>query len=281
MKNPKIGFLGAGNMTKAIVSAMVNSKTVGQSEIFLSDTNDKKLKRVSEDLGVTSFATNEQLIDFCGVVFLAVKPQDLFICIEPIAMSFRPEQIVYSLAAGIPIDRLKKTLLTVQNLVRLMPNTAARIQRSVIGYCLMNPSQLVEDLTIKLLSPLGLLLPVNEGDQMEGLTVACSSGTGFVFELMKYWQDWLCDYGFDDETARKMIVETFLGAAMLAQREPNFSLNELQEQVVSKKGVTWAGLESFRENELERQLRIGFEKAVERERQLGNIDYSDAQKSRA
>ena len=106
---------------------------------------------------------------------------------------------------------------------------------------------------------------------MQGLSVSASSGTGFVLELMKYWQDWIEDYGFEPEVARKMTVETFLGASLLAEAESSRSLDELQQQVVSKKGMTAAGLESMRENEMERILRMGFEKALLREQELARF----------
>jgi pyrroline-5-carboxylate reductase len=45
-------------------------------------------------------------------------------------------------------------------------------------------------------------------------------------------------------------------------------LHELQERVVSKKGVTAAGLESMRELEVERALRYSFEKASLRDQEI-------------
>jgi len=39
--------------------------------------------------------------------------------------------------------------------------------------------------------------------------------------------------------------------------------------VVSKKGITTAGLESMRELDIERALRVSFEKAILRDRELG------------
>ena len=86
---------------------------------------------------------------------------------------------------------------------------------------------------------------------------------------MMYWQEWLEEHGFSSEEARKITVETFLGGALLASQQEETSIEDLQRQVVSKKGVTHAGLESMRELEVERALRYSFEKAVLRDRSLG------------
>ncbi len=73
--------------------------------------------------------------------------------------------------------------------------------------------------------------------------------------------------GIDPQTARKMVVETFMGAAMMAEKQ-QIPFNELQERVVSKKGVTAAGLQSMRELEVERALRYSFEKAALRDQEM-------------
>ena len=64
---------------------------------------------------------------------------------------------------------------------------------------------------------------VAEGEEFEALTVACGSGTGFVFELMIYWQEWLEEHGDllfkfarlrlgDPHVAEDLVQETFMKA---------------------------------------------------------------------
>ena len=55
---------------------------------------------------------------------------------------------------------------------------------------------------------------------------------------------------------------------MLAQQSKDTPVEELQHKVTSKKGITAAGLQSMRELEIERALRISFEKAALRNREL-------------
>ena len=98
--------------------------------------------------------------------------------------------------------------------------------------------------------------------------MSCGSGPGFIFEVMQYWQEWVEEHGFEPDVARKMVVQTFLGAAELAAKSADMPLHDLQARVVSKKGVTAAGLQSMRELEIERALRYSFEKAVLRDQEL-------------
>jgi pyrroline-5-carboxylate reductase len=268
IKTKKVGFIGVGNMGQAIIKALLTSSTLNASQILVTNRSFGKLKKVEELYGVKPLANNEELVDQCDIVVLAVKPQDLAQVLEPIASSFHEGQLVISLAAGFTLNSLRKLLPNVIGLARAMPNTPATVQRAVVGYCLVKGASAYQASIEELLKPLGLVVPVDEGEEFEALTVSCGSGTGFVFELMQYWQEWLEEHGFDSSTARQMVVQTFLGAAELAFASPEMPIHDLQERVVSKKGVTAAGLLSMRELEIERALRYSFEKAVLRDQEL-------------
>ncbi len=268
LKSQKIGFLGSGNMSYTIIKGLLDGQLIHPDKIYASNRSPGKLIKLQTDLGVNTVPTNEQLVESSDIVVLAVKPQDLLSAIEPLRQCFQPHQIVISLAAGIRMDVLKK-YLPISRIIRMMPNTPALIGKGVIGYVCGNDVYL-DDLIQSLFSSLGKIVKVEDEDQLESLMIACSSGTGFVFELMSYWQDWLEEYGFTPEESKTMTTETFLGAAMLADKMSNFSFEELQNKVASKKGVTAAGLQSMRELEIDRALRISFEKAGIRSQELSN-----------
>ena len=268
LKQRKIGFIGAGNMGQAMMKALITSGTVPKEHVFATNRSFGKLKKVEETLGVTPLQTNEELIDMCDIIILGVKPQDLVGVLEPIASSFLDSHLVISIAAGFDLQTLKRILPNVTGLARAMPNTPATIQKAVVGYCLAEGAEAYEASVEEVLSPLGLVVPVEEGEMFEALTVSCGSGPGFIFELMQYWQEWMEEHGFDAPTAREMVVQTFVGAAKLAESSPEVSIAELQDRVVSKKGVTAAGLQSMRELEIERALRYSFEKAVIRDQEI-------------
>lgn len=268
IRNRKIGFIGTGNMGQALIKALVESKSVEPGHLFATNRSFGKLKKVEELYGVVPLQTNEELIDACDIIVLAVKPQDLAQVLEPIASSFHSGHLVISLAAGFSLKSLQRLIPEAGGIARAMPNTPANIQKAVVGYCLAGNSTAYQGTVEDFLKPLGLVVAAEEGDPFLALTVSCGSGTGFVFELMQYWQEWVEEHGFDPQTARQMVVQTFLGAAELAAASGNVSLHELQERVVSKKGVTAAGLESMRELEVERALRYSFEKASLRDQEI-------------
>lgn len=263
-----IGFIGAGNMAQALIQGWLSKQLVKPEEIFVSNRTEGKLLKMTEQLGVVACATNEELVEKSDVVVLAIKPQDMEAAIEPIASSFTEDQVVVSLAAGISLKKLKKLLPQNVHLTRLMANTPARVMQGTFGYCTPGNDLRVDLWMERMFKPLGLTVKLEEGEAYEAFTVATSAGVGFVFELMIYWQEWLEERGIEPELAQSMTIHTFLGASELARQSAPLSLNELQSQVTSKKGVTSAGLLSMRELEVERGLRYSFEKAALRDREL-------------
>lgn len=263
----KVGFIGVGNMAQTIIKGLIESNVVVPQHIFASNRSPGKLQKVSDLWGIQAMPNNEEVVEASDIVILAMKPQDFGKAIDPIASLFFEKQIVISLAAGINSDTLGKKIPQCRT-VRVMPNTPSLIRRGVIGHYSIEEDPSLEIIVEDLFSPLGFVLKTEDEEQFDALMISCSSGTGFVFELMTYFQDWIEERGFDPITARKMVVETFLGASLLASSQKTSSIEELQQKVTSKKGVTAAGLESMRELELERLLRLSFEKAALRNQEL-------------
>ena len=269
LKRKNIGFIGTGNLAQTLISALIDENAVAAERIYIANRTPgkpNKLKAKYPELHYVS--NNEELVENTDIVVLAMKPQNLAEAVEPISYAFDETKLVVSLAAGVNLKNLKTLVPGAGDIFRVMANTAARVKRAVFGYCSLQHNSANEEIIMELFSPLGLVVSAEEGEEFDALTVACASGTGFVLELLHYWQNWLEDRGYETEIARKMSVETFLGAALLAREMDSMSLEELREQVTSKKGVTLAGLEKMRDMEMESNFAMAFEKAIQRNKQL-------------
>jgi hypothetical protein len=51
----KIGFIGSGNMCKALAGGLINKKTSKPTQIFCSDTSEMQLKLMKDTYGVNTF----------------------------------------------------------------------------------------------------------------------------------------------------------------------------------------------------------------------------------
>jgi len=270
-KKIKVGIIGMGNMGQIFLSEILNSGFFDFHNIYVSNRSKGKLERVKEKFGVQTFDNNEELVETCDIIIAAMKPQDFRQTFEATGNLFDKSKILMSLAAGLSIKSILSLLPDLDKVFRIMPNTPASIGKGVLGYCYSKSAKPYESLIQKLLSPMGDAVHVEEGEGFEALTVACGSGVGFIFEFMIYWKEWLEEHGFHEDDAQSLTIDTFLGAALLAKKEETITLEKLLSKVVSAKGVTAAGLSQIREMEVERALRLSFEKAVLRDRDLGKL----------
>ena len=268
LQDKKIGFIGMGNLGQAILRGLMTSETLTPDQVFITNRSPGKIEKMVKKWSCQAIKTNEELVEMADVIILATKPQDLLELLESVRESFTSDKVVISLAAGLDLETLQK-YIPESSLVRVMTNTPIFVCSAVVGYCLGRPDVVVENLVKKLFSPLGFVVSIDEGEAFSAFMVASSSGTGFIFELMQYWQDWIEEHGIPADEAKKIVIETFLGTALLAQDEEEQDFGTLVERVASKKGVTAAGLESFRKLELEGILRMSFNKSIMRDRELG------------
>lgn len=265
LKSRHVGILGVGNMGQAIVKAFLESNTFSPDRIHFSNRSPGKIEKVKKLYGIQAHPTNEELIDASDIVIIAVKPQDLEEALDSCRNAFSADQIIISLAAGMNFKFLRRCIPE-GHLTRVMLNTPVFVRQGVVGF--FSENDLYEQVIRDLFKSLGEVVKLEDGDPFEAFTVASSSGTGFIFEMMSYWQDWIEDHGISPEEARMIVVQTFLGTAMLAQSSVE-TFEELQNKVTSKKGMTAAGLESMRSLEIEGLLRMSFNKAAVRYKELG------------
>ena len=182
-KKAKVGFIGAGNMGQAIIRGLL-AGGMEPERIYATAKTKRKLDYLTEKYGIKTLKNNEEVADLCDVIFLAVKPQDLYDVIEPISKTFSEEKIVISLAAGISISTLQKWIFDCKKIIRIMPNTPVNLGRGLIGYCTSRDAEYLSEGLEDFLKPLGEVVYAEEGDHFQALTVACGSGVGFVFEVM-------------------------------------------------------------------------------------------------
>ena len=121
----KIGFLGGGNMARAIVAGLVASGIPGD-DVTVMDRHPEKLAKLNEQFGVRMQTALGDWVSELDIVVLAVTPQGLKdFCLEA-ASHISAQTTVLSIAAAVPAEAIVGWLGT-KRLVRAMPNTPAMV----------------------------------------------------------------------------------------------------------------------------------------------------------
>jgi pyrroline-5-carboxylate reductase len=268
LREKKVGFIGAGNMATALIKGIISSGLYNPGMIHAYDRDPEKLKSIYETYGVEGMPSNGDLVKACNIIVLAVKPQVMLAVLEEIKDEITEDHVVISIAAGIKIETMQPFFGSDVPVIRVMPNTPALIQRGVSAVAAgsaVTPYQM--NIALEIFKAVGIAFTVDEA-MMDAVTAVSGSGPGFVFKIMECFVEAAEKHGFDRDTAVKMVMQTFLGASMLAESS-GISLSDLRKMVTSPGGTTEAGLKFLDTNKVEELIDGMIEKAKERSFELG------------
>ncbi|MCF8177473.1 MAG: pyrroline-5-carboxylate reductase [Sulfuritalea sp.] len=265
----KITFIGGGNMAIALIGGM-RKQGFSAAGIQVVEPFDAAREKIAEAFGVRCTASVDTAALNCEALVLAVKPQQLREAVAPLCGKLG-NQLVVSIAAGLRMADISRWLGDYRKLVRTMPNTPALIGAGVTALC-ADPSVDLEGRTNaeKILKAVGSTVWIENETQMDAVTAVSGSGPAYVFYFLEAMESAAIRLGFDSQAARRLTVETFLGATRLAEQSSE-PISVLRERVTSKGGTTEAALLSFGVSGIAEAIERGIVAAEARGRELGEV----------
>ncbi|MFM1897549.1 MAG: Pyrroline-5-carboxylate reductase [Pseudomonadota bacterium] len=243
-----IGFIGAGNMAGALIRGLLQ-QGVPAGRIRAADIDATKLEELSRECGIGS-GDSRSVTRVSRVLVLAVKPQVMQQVCGGLKADLQPGTLVISIAAGITLAHLQRWLGQETALVRCMPNTPALVgcgASALFAAATVDSRQ--RTLAQAVLDAVGISLWLTRESDMDAVTALSGSGPAYFFLLMEAMQVAGRELGLDDDTARRLTLQTALGAARLAANSPLDSA-ELRRQVTSPGGTTERAIGVFEQGGL-------------------------------
>jgi pyrroline-5-carboxylate reductase len=244
LNNNRIAFIGAGNMASSLIRGLL-AKGVPAANIAACDIDATKLAELAGDCGIRT-GTMTDVVRGADVLLLAVKPQVM----APVCEALRPllaasGPLIISIAAGIPLRSLEQWLGSEQALVRCMPNTPALVLEGATGL-FANKHTNVEQakLAEQVLAAVGMSTWLASEEDINAVTALSGSGPAYFFLLLEAMEQAGVEMGLAPELARKLTIQTALGAARLAASS-DVPPAELRRRVTSPGGTTEAAITSF------------------------------------
>jgi pyrroline-5-carboxylate reductase len=264
----KIGFIGAGNMATALIKGLIESGVYDKSRLLASDRDEEKLKNLADRFSVNVCASNVGVVRESSTVVLCIKPQNMRAVLEEVRGEVRDDHLLVSIAAGVPLSLIRQEIGREVATIRVMPNTPALVLHGMSA--LARGSRATEEqmaLAKKIFSAVGETVEVEES-MMDAVTALSGSGPGYLFRMMECFVEAGVAVGLEKEVSRRLVVQTFLGAAHLAKNSRT-PLSGLREMVTSPGGTTQAGLAAFDRLGLERIVLSAVQAAHRRSVELG------------
>ncbi|MGN0632849.1 MAG: pyrroline-5-carboxylate reductase [Oscillospiraceae bacterium] len=260
-----VGFIGAGNMGYAIMKGVVESKNERLS-LYAYDCYEPVCERAAA-IGVKICKNSSELVSKCGVVFLAIKPQQLDELLDEIAPFVTADTVIVSICAGISDEYIASKTIGGAKVVLVMPNTPLLLGE---GATALSRSDSVTDEKFKLVCDIfgqcGIysVIPKNK---MKEIIAINGSSPAFIYLYAKAFIDYADSVGIDPEVAKQLFAKSLIGSAKMITDSGN-SIDKLIEMVSSKGGTTIAGLEKLREGGLEQTVKNCCEACTKRAYEL-------------
>jgi pyrroline-5-carboxylate reductase len=266
MDKVKVGFIGFGNMGRAIAAGLLRKKLLSKEDILVSvKSSQHKEKLQKEGFNVLS---PEEIVEKSSVVFLAVKPFAVKDVLNLIKDRFNSEKLLITVVAGLPISFYEEILGKDKKIVRTMPNVNVAVGKGLWGVS-YNPNIGEEDRSLvrRLLEATGRVFEIDE-NFIDAFTALAGSGPAFVAEIIDAFTLGGVKLGFSRKEALEIALETFLGTITYLQRK-NIHPIQFRDTITSPAGTTIYGISKLNSLGIKGALIEVIEEAYKRSKELG------------
>ncbi|MDB9767678.1 pyrroline-5-carboxylate reductase [Candidatus Pelagibacter sp.] len=243
----KLGFIGTGKITSAVITGICSSN-ISYKKIIISHRN----KSISSTLKkkfkkITISKENQEIVNTCDWIFLSVTPTVGEKIIKD--LKFRSSQIIISFISTITLAQLKKVIKVKAKIIRAIPLPPISLKKGPVPIC--PPNKKVKDFFNKI----GTTVEIK--DEKSSINFWSTSGMMAPFyELLRVMTDWLVKRGVKRNDAQKYITSLFLALSEDAVVNSKKDLKYLVKESQTPKGLNEQGVKEL--------TKAGFYKSLEK-----------------
>ena len=242
-----LGFIGTGKITSSVITGICTSK-ISFNKIIISPRNKSIAKNLKQKFKKVIIAkNNQQIVDKCDWIFLAVTPTVGEKIIKD--LKFRSMQTVISFISTITLSQLKKAIKVKAKIVRAIPLPPISLKKGPVPIC--PPNKKVKAFFDKI----GTTVEIKS--EKSSINFWSTSGMMAPFyQLLSSMIDWLVKRGVKRDNAQKYITSLFLALSEDAVVNSKKDLKHLVKESQTPKGLNEQGVKEL--------TRAGFYKSLEK-----------------
>ncbi len=239
----KYGFIGCGNMGRAVAFAL--SKTT--TDFAVTDRSGRA-KGEAELLLGCKYTDINTIAEECENIFLCVKPQMMGDMLASISEKLKEKKpVLITMAAGLTMEKICEMVGEKLPVIRIMPNTPVLMGKGVILYCgndLISEEKLAD--FVSDLSHAGKFdkIPENLFDAATSLT---GCGPAYAYMFIEALADGAVSCGVPRQKAVEYAANMLIGAAEMVL-QTNVHPGDLKDAVCSPGGSTIAGVRALEQH---------------------------------
>jgi len=262
----KIGFIGFGNMAKAIAKGLIDNDVVKKEHLYFSTRSEGSRLAIAESWHINGLTSNQAVIDHSDTVLLAVKPHQVDSVLRELKIP--SDRLLLSVVAGYSSSQLHQ-YLPADQVIRTMPNLNAQVNASMTA--LVENTEIQDDDMDKaktIFSAVGEVMVVPE-DQLGIFIALAGSSPALVFLFIDTLARAAVKYGMPKDKATKIAAQAVLGSGKTVKEASDSPWN-LIDHVSSPGGITVEAVLSLLESDFSSSLITAVDKMIEKNDAMTN-----------
>ena len=233
----KLGFIGTGKITSSVVIGICRSR-ISFKKILLSPRNRNVGRKLKKKFRKVSIAKNNQeIVNSCNWVFLAVTPPVGHKIIKD--LKFRSSQTIVSFISTITLPQLKKAIKVKAKIVRAIPLPPISLRKGPVP--IFPPNKKVKNFFNKL----GTTVEIGN-EKLSKNFWATSGMYASFYELLSTMSNWLVKRGVKRDKAQKYITSLFVALSEDAVANSKKDLKYLVKESQTPRGLNEQGVKELR-----------------------------------
>lgn len=244
----RIGIIGTGNMGRILAESLLDKKVVSPSSTRITNRTKSKALLLSDKYnGLRVEETAELVAAHSDLVFICVKPLDIWPILQRIKPYLTDQKCLVSITSPISVEQLESTVPC--SVVRAIPSITNRAFSGVSlltfgNRCGPEWKKEMNDLFSKISVP----VEIEESITRVASDIVSCGPAFFSYLSQRFISAAISQTEINEEVATKLTSEMLIGLGELL-RQGHFTLPTLQEKVCVKGGITGEGIKVL-ENEV-------------------------------
>ena len=232
-----LGFVGTGKITSSVVTGICRSK-ISFKKIILSPRNINVAKKLKRQFRKVSIAKNNQeIVNSCNWVFLAVTPPVAQKII--INLKFKSSQTIVSFISTMTLPQLKKAIKVKATIVRAVPLPPISLRKGPVPLFPTNKKVKI------FFDKLGTTVEISN-EELSNNFWSTSGMMAPFYELLSTMSNWLVKRGVKRDKAQKYVTSLFAALSEDAVVNSNKDLKYLVKESQTPRGLNEQAVKELR-----------------------------------
>lgn len=224
----RIGFIGTGAISSSIVRGLCSSQLQVES-IWISPRNKDKSRNLNQEFELVKVGdSNQTVLDQSDVVVLGILPQHMKSILND--LTFRSDQTVVHLLAGIKISEVTPLIEPAKQIVRVVPLPCVAIHK---GPIVIFPR---DETAFRLFEEIGSVIVVESEEQLESLSIITALMAPY-YSLVETVVSWAEKEGIKRKNASDYTASMFEALSLIAGNLKDGNLNLLINESMTPNGL--------------------------------------------